>query len=128
MTKFSNRLGKTLFYVAILFTILLQSCRDPHVNFHIHNKTEDPIDNIILSATGRPNNDTFNLASGNSIKYELTMSNIPKHDGNYIISYSRNGNTEYKNFGYYTNGYPLSDNYDLTIMSDTLYIKEYSTR
>jgi hypothetical protein len=53
------------------------------------------------------------------------MSELPKVDGDYLLTFKRNqNNKQIKRFGYFTNGYPLEEITKIQIEKDTVIIDQ----
>ena len=112
-------------YLIITLVCGLISCNNkPSIKFEVTNKSIDLIKNVQISCTGCQNIETLEFNDKNRIKYRLDMSSIPKTDGNYKIVFYRDGETESKAFGYYTNGHPINSKYEILILEKNIEIKE----
>lgn len=120
MIKYKNTL------IFFLFNLLLscQNTANKKVEIIVENKTEVNIDS--LSVTNWIDEFKINeFKKHDSVKIELGFENPHfKGDGSYAVSYYIKGVKKFKDFGYYTNGYPTNSIYTLEIYHDTLIIKE----
>lgn len=113
---------------SLLLIILFMSCafnESKTVGFNILNKSGSSVKLINIS------NGYNQLVLNHILKNEENLNrqlkftdSITKGDGNYYLKYIFKGDTIEKYFGYYTNGYPLSDHYDISIYKDTVDVKE----
>lgn len=127
LTRILGETKSKKFFLQIIYLqfLLLTSCSSPHVDIAIKNLTTDKVENIRISPTGRENKELLQFMANKTIHYRLDMSNLPPHDGSYAISYMRSGKKESHIFGYYTNGYPLAEKYFISIVKDSLIVKEF---
>lgn len=108
----------------IIFSIGVVSCNfSPTMNFELNNQSQNNISKVQISATGSKEIETIEFGNDRILKYELDMSGIPKTDGAYKIEFERDGKSEYKSFGYYTNGYPINNKYIIDILDNEVNIK-----
>jgi len=110
-----------------LLVLLLISCQfDNTAKFEITNLTEFKVDSInIKSSDQEPTEFYLRLMPGEKAMYNLDMSDLPKVDGEYLLSYKiDNGIVEYERFGYFTNGYPLEEITNIFIDIDTVIIDQ----
>lgn len=61
-----------------------------------------------------------NIDKGNMRKEFLNMNDVKQKDGHYIIEFSLQNKLIIKEFGYYTNGYPLDDMIILDVYNDSI--------
>tara|TARA_B100001778_G_scaffold317526_1_gene305287 strand:+ start:338 stop:712 length:375 start_codon:yes stop_codon:yes gene_type:complete len=114
-----------LYQFLLVASIVLTSCEaDIEAKFEITNHTNTTIDSInIKSFDHSPNENFITLEAGESKVYWLNMSNLPKVDGDYLLSYKQNKNSsKIKRFGYYTNGYPTEKLTEIEILGDSIII------
>ena len=112
-------------YLILIFLCGLISCHNnTSMKFEVTNKSMDLIKNVQISCTGSKDIETSEFDKQNKIKYRLDMSNIPKTDGSYKVVFNRDGEMESKVFGYYTNGYPINNKYEILILENNIEIKE----
>jgi major membrane immunogen (membrane-anchored lipoprotein) len=114
-----------LFLLATL--ILLISCdSDIKAKFEITNQTNSVIDSVNIKSFDHLSNQSFiTLKVGESKIYWLNMTNLPKVDGDYLLTFKKNqANKEIKRFGYFTNGYPLEEITKIQIDKDTVLIDQ----
>ena len=115
---------KSLIIIFIL-TISLSSCQtEINAIFEITNNTENTIDSINIKSFDHGLNPIYlKLKPNESQTYSLNMSDLPKVDGDYLLTYKTNKiNSE--RFGYFTNGYPLEDRTEIKIQKDTIIIDQ----
>ncbi len=113
------------FILLIFFSFIFLACRNKNtVYVNIKNETELILDSLTLRASGGAKILGNSLNPGKCKTLKLSMSSVPKQDGNYSIEFLIGGNKTIEHFGYYTNGYPISFVYDLNIQNDTILIKE----
>ena len=89
--------------------------------FHIKNNSKANVTNIVISVSDNQNvkSTKINLPTGKSgdLNLDLTKSQV---DGCYIITYVYNGLSFKKQFGYYSNGYPLEKHHKILINGDKI--------
>ncbi|MBC2844815.1 hypothetical protein [Winogradskyella flava] len=108
----------------LVILLILSSCNNKvEAIFKISNQTGFEIDSLKIEPMVIQDGKYISLKPEEEIKYSSDMTGIAKIDGNYRISYHQNGETIVKDFGYYTNGYPLEDLTIIEILSDTILIK-----
>ena len=111
--------------ILVIVSIGFVSCSiGPTLNFELQNKSSNSISKIRISPTGSQHVDTIEFFNDREIKYKLDMSGVSKTDGDYEISFERDGKRESKRFGYYTNGYPINKKYSIEILDNQVVIKE----
>jgi len=115
-------------YSRLLLFITLMSCsfdRSETVNFKVLNKSELSVKLIHIS-NGQDKLLLYRTLNINEkVNCQLKFNDsITKGDGNYYLKYIFKGDTIEKYFGYYTNGYPLSDHYYISIYKDSIAVKE----
>ena len=94
--------------------------------FEIINQTDYILDSInIKSFRHKANSNYLKLEPGESQIYWLDMTDLPKGDGEYLLTLKGNsGSIKRKQFGYYTNGYPLEEVTIIKIRKDTIIINQ----
>lgn len=105
----------------------LISCQSKiEAKFDITNESEFVIDSLnIKSSDHHQSAEYLQLKPGESKKYYMDMTDLPKTDGDYLLSYRLMGRkVQQKSFGYYTNGYPLEEVTKINIKSDTVIIDQ----
>ena len=104
--------------------ILFASCRsDIKAKFEITNQTGNSIDSInIISFDHQTNPNYLSLEPGQSQTYLLDMTDLPKVDGEYLLTYKGKELKVRKRFGYFTNGFPLEEVTKIKIQKDTVII------
>ncbi len=113
--------------VILLLVSSLISCQfENTAKFEISNLTDLNIDSInIKSSELEPTEFYLNLKPGEKTLYNFDMSDLPKVDGDYLLSYKiDNGIKQYERFGYFTNGYPLEEITKIYIKKDTVIIDQ----
>lgn len=105
----------------LIITIFAATCSSKtKVKFIIINNSGGKIDSLIIF----PNDNVFSeIKIGDSIIYYSNMTNVPKVDGLYNLSFKKNKKLNNYNFGYYTNGYPLEEYYRIEINPDIIIVK-----
>lgn len=110
----------------IIFTVIIfYSCQSSiKAKFEITNKTEISIDSInIKSFDHNPNSIFLKLEPGQSQTYWLDMTDLPKVDGDYLLTY-KDSIINYHRFGYFTNGFPMEKVTNIFIEKDTVIIDQ----
>ena len=97
------------------------------MSFSIKNLTGVVIDSIHIGASGLNYENPKRLVrigheELNNIN--LNLSGIPREDGNYQITIYKENSIKKHPFGYYSNGSPLSNRFELTIETDSILVKE----
>lgn len=113
--------------LTILILIFLSSCQSEiKAKFVIKNMTDNTIDSINIKSFDHENNSNFiQIKPGDSNIYWLDMTDLPKADGDYLLTFKRNHTyTEMERFGYFTNGYPLEEVTNIRIEKDTVIIEQ----
>ena len=106
--------------IFILF-LALTSCDNRMVaDFEIINNTGSKIDSLKIEPMVLNNGNYITLRSHDRMNYQADMSGIAKTDGSYRLTYMQDGKLLVKNFGYYTNGYPIEKLTRIAIEKDTL--------
>lgn len=112
--------------IIISTIITLISCNTNHsVRIKIDNQLNKTIKSIIISNSV---NDTLileNIKSGDHKQDYLNFNNQIMADGDYTIIYSTYDTSDSKKFGYFTNGYPLDNGFNITIHKDEIKIDSY---
>lgn len=113
---------KHIINISFLISILtLVSCDNRIIaNFEISNETKFKIDSLKIEPTVSLNERFIAINPDATVKYEVDMTEILKTDGSYRLTYIQNGKTLIKNFGYYTNGYPIEDLIKIKVLNDTI--------
>tara|TARA_R110000850_G_scaffold11842_1_gene40436 strand:- start:306 stop:674 length:369 start_codon:yes stop_codon:yes gene_type:complete len=114
---------KLTFLVGVYFSLV--SCSNSvTADFEITNGTGMRIDSLKIEPMVISNGNYISLDSNEKAKYIADMTDIPKHDGSYGISYQINEENKIKDFGYYTNGYPLEKITKIEIQGETILIDQ----
>ena len=114
---------KILYFIVLFVTVLSCTMLDNKTIFHIENDSDLFITDVEIS-------NGYNKVYIDSLKktkienLELKFENVPKIDGGYKISFKKESNDVFYNFGYFSNGIPLSVEYDILVKNDTILISE----
>lgn len=102
----------------------MRDLRGIKAKFEISNMTDQSIDSINIKPFDHESNSNFiHLVPGESQIYWLEMTELPKVDGDYLLTFKLNqNNKQMKRFGYFTNGYPLEEITEIQIEKDTVII------
>ena len=115
------------FTIIVASMAFLISCqREVKAKFEITNNTDNVIDSInIRSFDNESNPNYLRLTSGQCQTYWLDMTNLPKVDGDYLLTYK---GYMYKTirFGYFSNGSPMEKVIKIKIENDTVIIEQIS--
>lgn len=112
----------------------LTSCQNEiKAKFEITNRTNTVIDSINIKSNDHNNTSDFiKLEKDESKIYFMDMTDLPKVDGDYLLSFrpQNTGVVRFERFGYFTNGYPLEDVTKIifetdTVIIDLIYKQEY---
>ena len=94
-------------------------------NYEIENRTEWTLDSFQIVPKGYKNENHIEIPPKTTRKFITDMSIIKKIDGHYDLSFKKeNGQNEFMEFGYYTNGYPLEKVTRIVIEKDTIIINQ----
>lgn len=107
--------------VLIISTLLFFGCREKEIIIELINDSDFILENIsveIIDKTKRTN--PINLSPKETKIIMLDFSNVPQMDGHYMIKFRQNEKVVSKEFGYFTNGQPMEDKWQLTIGEDTI--------
>ena len=111
-------------FLIIVATMLFISCdSDIRAKFEITNNSEFTIDSLnIKSFDHEQTSENISIKPNERKIYFMDMTNLPKVDGDYLLSFKRgkNGIKEVKRFGYFTNGYQIEKLTKIKIESDTV--------
>jgi len=107
-----------------LFSLLLYtSCEDKVIaKFEIRNNTPYYIDSLLIEPNVDLTAKYISLDPDKSITYRADMTGTAKTDGSYRLSYKLSDSTFRRNFGYFTNGYPLGTTAKIDIQADSALI------
>jgi hypothetical protein len=111
----------------IISILLLSSCSSEiKAKFEIENRTNYVIDSINIKSFDHERKSAFiKLEPDQTETYWLDMTELPKVDGDYLLTFKRNRtNKEIERFGYFTNGYPLEEVTKIRIEEDTVIIDQ----
>ena len=115
-------------YLVILsMTFLFYSCSSKvEAIFEITNSINQNIQNLTMQPDENKNNH-ISVETQSKATLKTNMTNLPKIDGSYYLSFKSNDTFRGLNFGYYTNCYPSESITRIDIQSDTIIIKsEYN--
>ncbi len=115
------------YFLYIFSILLLSSCSSEiKAKFEIENKTNFVIDSINIKSFDHERKSQFITLEPDQIEtYWLDMTDLPKVDGDYLLTFKRNETSkELKRFGYFTNGYPLEKVTKIQIEKDTVIIDQ----
>ncbi|MBK6992726.1 MAG: hypothetical protein IPH34_13270 [Chitinophagaceae bacterium] len=112
-----------IFSIALFSLTILLSCKnDTIAKFEIVNTTKERIDSFhILPANSKDN--FIQVEPNEKISYDINMTDVPKVDGNYQLSFKSKTKAVFIPFGYYSNGYPMESITRIIIHPDTVLIK-----
>ncbi|MGL1887325.1 MAG: hypothetical protein OCD76_12500 [Reichenbachiella sp.] len=126
-----NNLGMNNLF--LLFALLLAfSCKNSDQEsfiINVDNQSEFAIDDMVLypyfggDKTSFVDSVVFETIDANSVEsYNYTL-DIPSHDGILLTRFSLDNKKFEKEFGYFSNGGLLSEEFSITIMSDSLIVE-----
>ena len=115
---------KKLTVLVGVYLSLVSCSNSVTADFEITNRTEMRIDSLKIEPMVISDGKYISLDSNEKVEYKADMTDIAKHDGSYRISYQINGENNIKDFGYYTNGYPLEKITKIEIQKDTIIIDQ----
>lgn len=120
------RMNKSYLFLLATLILLISCDSDIKAKFEITNQTNSVIDSVNIKSFDHLSNQSFiTLKVGESKIYWLNMTNLPKVDGDYLLTFKKNqANKEIKRFGYFTNGYPLEEITKIQIDKDTVLIDQ----
>ncbi len=110
---------KPILFLFVFLPIAFTHCsKKTVVEFKIVNNSNFKIDSLFIEPNVSKLDKYVSIDSKESYKYESDMTNIPKSDGSYFLSYIINHKIKRQAFGYYTNGYPLERKVTINIDSE----------
>lgn len=124
-----NFIVMTYFRAAIvaLSFLVWGSCKqlapDPKLALQVTNKGPENIDFLTVSTTnGQGRTASSSIPKEATVSVELGFSQVNKTDGSYQLRYqfSNSADTLVKDFGYYTNGYPLEKTLIINVYTDSI--------
>ena len=117
------------FLIALLISLICFSCKTKiTAKFEIINTTNEKIDSFYILPTNLKNN-FIQLEPNSKSLYNFDMTELPKNDGSYGLSFKTKTKNVFIGFGYYTNGYPMESLTKIFINSDTVIVKpEYKNK
>src|SRR5690349_1477272 len=107
----------------LIFPVLLMSCEQSHINFTVKNNSEVKYDSVIVNGLGTLKFTDLHPKSKMSGYIDWSESKADT-DGAYQIKLYQDGNIQSQLFGYYSNGAPLSDNFEITIETNSILVKD----
>jgi hypothetical protein len=114
---------KKLAFIIVALSSLV-SCSKLGVQFNIENNTGKSIDSIVISNGYDVIKSThINAGEVKNLFLDFKQKHT-KSDGSYYLNYYMENTNHIKNFGYFSNGIPLSEKIEISIEKDTVYIKE----
>ncbi len=122
---------KQLILIILLVAVWYSCEKETYAKFEITNSTETILDSISIHTTSSNLITSYlKLAPGESEDYLSDMTDLPMADGAYILTYrmTDSGIKKQKEFGYFTNGYPLEDLTEITIEQDSVIIDYMDNR
>jgi len=110
------------FYISVLLVLMgFASCQNTvKSKFEIVNKSNQTIDSLSIEPNVSKDGKYVSINSGETKVYLADMTNIPKIDGSYTLTFKIGAIRRIKSFGYYTNGHPLEKLTTITIEPDTI--------
>ncbi|NNF33380.1 MAG: hypothetical protein HKN68_04690 [Saprospiraceae bacterium] len=110
---------------AICATIIFGSCNFNKLEFELINRSGTTIYDIeITTSSGASSLHLDSIPMKVSEQVYLNLFGEPSVDGSYTITYLLNSYSYNYDFGYYTNGSPITEKYILQIEQDTIRIQE----
>lgn len=110
---------------AICATIIFGSCNFNKLEFELINRSGATIYDVEITTSSRASYlqlDSIPIKVSEQVS--LNMYSEPSVDGSYTITYLLNSFSHNYDFGYYTNGSPITEKYILQIEQDTIRIQE----
>lgn len=108
-----------------LFIYVALRCGDTvNIKMKVKNELQYNIEDMVLKTSGGSELIYRDLLPNELVELRLDMTDIPKTDGYYIIEYCINDLNVVRSFGYYSNGHPINNRYEIVIQIDTIIIKE----
>ena len=117
----------SMFSIALFCVTILLSCKNETIaKFEIVNTTNENIDSFYILPDNLKDN-FISVAPNAKITYNINMTDLPKVDGSYQLSFKLKTKAVFIPFGYYSNGYPMESITRIIIHPDTVLIKpEYN--
>jgi hypothetical protein len=113
----------SIFSIALFCLTILLSCKNKIIaKFEIANTTKESIDSFYILPDNFKDN-FIQVEPNTKISYNIDMTDLPKVDGSYRLSFKSRNKTVFIPFGYYTNGYPMESITRIIIHPDTVLIK-----
>ena len=113
----------TIFSIALLCLIIIVSCKNETIaKFEIANTTEESIDSFYILPDNIKDN-FIQVKPNTKVSYNINMTDLPKVDGSYRLSFKSKTKAVSIPFGYYSNGYPMESITRIIINPDTVLIK-----
>ncbi|WP_281979683.1 hypothetical protein [Tenacibaculum mesophilum] len=113
---------KTIIPILILVLILCIGCYSDNVKLIVVNKSIVELDSIKIGSSKENQTLVTKLAQGQKVSKKITFNGI-EGDGNYFLEvYNKGELIQSKRFGYYTNGSPLNNSFEIKIYKDSTLI------
>ena len=109
-------------FVALLVILLAAACsKSDIIEFEVVNRLPDQLDSVRVCAGDYSCSSFVSLPAGEKKSIALDLSEIPKVDGHYVLTYqvTPDGAIQ-RDFGYYTHGFPLEKWIGVEIHEDTV--------
>lgn len=112
-----------IFSIALFCLTILLSCKNETIaKFEVANTTKESIDSFYILPDNFKDN-FIQVEPNTKVFYNINMTDLPKVDGSYRLSFKSKTKTVFIPFGYYSNGYPMESITRIVIHSDTVLIK-----
>jgi hypothetical protein len=103
--------------------IIIVSCKNETIaKFEITNTTKESIDSLYILPDNFKDN-FIQVEPNTKVSYNINMTDLPKVDGSYRLSFKSKTKAVFIPFGYYSNGYPMESITRIIIHPDTVLIK-----
>jgi len=113
----------SIFSVALSCLTILLSCKNETIaKFEVVNTTKESIDSFYILPDNSKDN-FIQVEPNAKISYNINMTDVPKVDGSYQLSFKSKTKAVFIPFGYYSNGYPMESITRIVIRPDTVLIK-----
>ncbi len=112
---------KNLIYLLIFIQFSCSSKIEAH--FEITNSTNFLIDSLKIDPNDNRNS-YIQLKPYSTVIYKVDMTNTPKTDGCYFLTFKHNKIYRDSMFGYFSNGIPMGNLTRINILTDSIIIKE----
>lgn len=104
----------------LLVFIFIVGCVKNNPSFTLKNKTDFIIDKVEIGIKSNTINTINEIAKGSKIKGNIEINENLKGDGSYFVKVYYDSIKIEKNFGYYTNGKSINNNFYIVVKSDTI--------